>query len=32
MKWFLRLREAPVTCALIAVNLAVYLIMVVASG
>ena len=32
MKWFLRLREAPVTCALIAANLAVYLIMFVASG
>jgi rhomboid protease GluP len=32
MKWFLRLREAPVTCALIAVNVAVYLIMVVASA
>jgi rhomboid protease GluP len=32
MKWLLRLREAPVTCALIAANLAVYLIMFVASG
>jgi rhomboid protease GluP len=32
MKWFLRLREAPVTCALIAANLLVYLIMFVASG
>jgi len=32
MKWFLRLREAPVTCALIAANLLVYLIMLAASG
>jgi rhomboid protease GluP len=32
MKWLLRLREAPVTCALIAANLLVYLIMLVASG
>jgi hypothetical protein len=32
MKWFLRLREAPVTCALIAANVAVYLVMLVASG
>ena len=32
MKWFLRLREAPVTCGLIVANLAVYLLMVVASG
>jgi rhomboid protease GluP len=32
MKWFLRLREAPVTCALIATNLLVYIIMFVASG
>ena len=32
MKWFLRLREAPVTCALIAANLLVYVIMFVASG
>ncbi len=32
MKWLLRLREAPVTCALIAANLMVYIIMFVASG
>ena len=32
MKWLLRLREAPVTCALIAANLLVYLVMLVASG
>ena len=32
MKWFLRLREAPVTCALITVNVLVYVIMLVASG
>jgi rhomboid protease GluP len=32
MKWLLRLREAPVTCALIAANLLVYLIMLAASG
>jgi rhomboid protease GluP len=32
MKWLLRLREAPVTCALIVANLLVYLIMFVASG
>jgi rhomboid protease GluP len=32
MKWFLRLREAPVTCALIATNLLVYAIMFVVSG
>jgi rhomboid protease GluP len=31
MKWFLRLREAPVTCALIAANLLVYAVMAVAS-
>ncbi|HTB57238.1 MAG TPA: rhomboid family intramembrane serine protease [Polyangia bacterium] len=31
MKWLLRLREAPVTCALIAANLLVYAIMAVAS-
>ena len=32
MKWLLRLREAPVTCALIAANLLVYVIMLAASG
>jgi rhomboid protease GluP len=31
MKWFLRLREAPVTCALIAANLLVYAVMAVTS-